>query len=278
MFKNFLFVLIIPIAFGCINAQPPVSETIIPEEEILDIYLVKGARKYSYLSKEWDDWISRGLEADSTIAYLWQQKALPYWKQKKYSQAIKFYDKAVELDPERWLSRLGFLKCIFAKDYPEALLDLIAATNTYGSIYEQDHSLKFYMGICHLQMDEYEKALGIMEETVSSEILVSGAEWVHYLDYYYLGICHYELGNYEKAIMEFNNALQGYPTFSDAQYYKSISLKYLGKHETAKALMKLGKLNHEKGNSFNEDSSVYEDYPYQITWQWRSAHLMLKTK
>lgn len=262
--------------FSCSNEIPSVPENKISEEEILEIYLVKGARKYSYLSKEWDEWINRGLEADSTIAYLWQQKALPFWKQKKYSQAIEFYDKAVKLDPARWLSRLGFLKCIFAKDYSAALFDLTKATKTYGTIYEQDHSLEFYKAICHLQLNNFKKALGILKTSVNKEKEISGPDWVHYLDYYYLGISHYEIGNYAKAIAEFDNALKSYPNFSDAQYYKSICLKYLGKQEMATALMKEGKLNFENGNSFNEDSSIYEDYPYQITWQWSSSHLMLK--
>ena len=33
---------------------------------------------------------------DSTIAYLWQQKAMPYFKARKYSIGKPFLDKAVQ--------------------------------------------------------------------------------------------------------------------------------------------------------------------------------------
>ena len=48
--------------------------------QIINTYLKNGAWNYGYLSKEWGEWIDKGLEQDSTVAYLWQQKALPYWK------------------------------------------------------------------------------------------------------------------------------------------------------------------------------------------------------
>ena len=126
-----------------------------------------------------------------------------------------------------------------------------------------------------MQLNKFEKAKSILEQTINSETKKSGPAWVHFLDYFYLGISHYELGNYEIANSHFNAALKDYPKFSDAQYYKSICLHYLKKPSEAKALMTLAKLNFESGFTFNEDSSRYEDYPYQITWQWSSCHAML---
>lgn len=270
---TFVFVLFL---LSCSRVEKKVASSTEVQEEIIDTYLRNGAWKYHYLSKEWEEWINKGLEKDSNVAYLWQQKALPYWKQKKYSQAIRLYRRAVELDPQRWLSRLGFLKCVFAKNYASALEDLSLSREKYGLIYEQDHSLEFYMGLCFLQLNKYENAKSILEQSVMSEREKSGPDWVHYLDYYYLGIAFYELGNYEQAIVQFDHALKNYPKFSDGQFYKSICLNYLNKPGEAKALMIEAKQNYENGNSFNEDSSRYEYYPYQLTWQWTSCLAMLK--
>jgi len=246
------------------------------QDAIIKKYLHNGAWNHHYLSKEWDEWINKGINEDSTIAYLWQQKALPFWKQKKYELAIKYYEKAVDLDRQQWLSRLAFLKCIFAKDYSEALNDLIAYKNEYGSTYEQDHTLEFYMGICYLQLNQFENAFMILKENVDIQEKEYGVSWVHFLDRYYLAVAYYELDNFAMAISEFDKVLKEYHNFSDAQYYKSICLNYLGEKEEAKVLITQGKLNFEKGNTFNEDSNLYEIYPYQITWQWEVVQSILK--
>jgi tetratricopeptide (TPR) repeat protein len=246
------------------------------EEIVIETYLKNGAWNHHYLTKEWDEWINKGLQQDSTIAYLWQQKALPFWKQKKYQLAISYYNKAVELDKKQWLSRLAFLKCIFAKDYNGSLADIMAYKKEFGSTYEQDHSLEVYMGICYLQLNQFDKAFKILKENIENQEKEHGTDWVHYLDRYYFAIANYELNNYQAAISEFDKVLKEYPNFSDAQYYKSICLNYLGQKENAKTLMAQGKSNFENGNTFNEDSNQYENYPYQITWQWKALESILK--
>ncbi len=80
-------------------------------------------------------------------------------------------------------------------------------------------------------------------------------------------ITHYELSNYSKSILEFDKVLKEHPTFSDAQYYKSLCLKYTGNRDDAIKLM-------DKGKSNNEDSSKYEVYPYQETWQWNMKNIL----
>jgi len=246
------------------------------QDATIEKYLNNGAWNHHYLTKEWDEWVNKGIQADSTIAYLWQQKALPFWKQKKYQLAIKYYNKAVGLDRQRWLSRLAFLKCIFAKDYNGALDDLIDYKNEYGSTYEQDHTLELYMGICYLQLNQFDKALKTLQVNIESQENEYGSDWVNFLDKYYLAIAYYELNNYTMAISEFDKVLKQNPTFSDAQYYKSICLNYIGEKEKAKTLMIKGKANFENGYTFSEASSFYENYPYQLTWQWEVAQSILK--
>ncbi|QQD14266.1 hypothetical protein [Sphingobacterium sp. UDSM-2020] len=90
-----------PTLFSCQNAK---IEKTAPEENkskqkaIVDRYLVDSARQYSYYSKEWQKYIDMGLKEDSTIAYLWQQKAMPLFKQGKYELGMQYLDKAVLYD------------------------------------------------------------------------------------------------------------------------------------------------------------------------------------
>jgi len=273
--KFFILVLLSTFFIKC-QAQNKVLVEEHNQEKIINKYLKNGAWNHHYLTKEWEAWIDKGIAEDSTIAYLWQQKALPYWKQKKYQLAISFYNKAVYLDRQQWLSRLAFLKCIFAKDYEGALIDLNTYVKEYGTTIEQDHSLEFYMGICYLQINNYDLALSVLKENVSSQAKKHGVNWVPFLDRFYLAIAYYEKGDYNLAISELNIVLNEYSNFSDAQFYKSVCLNYLGQKKMAKEIMARGKSNFEMGYTFNEDSNLYENYPYQVTWQWKITNSLLK--
>ena len=253
--------------------QHPISSP--NTDYIIDTYLKNGAWNYHYLTKEWDEWINKGIAEDSTIAYLWQQKALPFWKQKKYQQATSYYDKAVQFDRKGWLARRGFLKCIFTKDYTASLIDLKDYRDEFGPTYEQDHSLEFYMSVCYLQLNQYNQAFTILEKEIDQQKLEYGDQAIHYLDQFYLAIALFELKEYNKAISQLDIVLTKYPRFSDAQYYKSLCLHYLNQKNEAKTLALQGKANFENGYTFNEDSSKYEDYPYQITWQWEAIESIL---
>lgn len=269
---------IITFCLFAVSCEAQKKDTIVhnKQEEIIEKYLRNGAWNHHYLTKEWNEWIDKGIHEDSTIAYLWQQKALPFWKQKKYKLAITYYNKAVALDRQDWLSRLGYLKCIFAKDYDSALADLIAYKKEYGETYEQDHTLEFYMGICYLQLNQFDDALQTLKENIATQEKEHGVIWIHYLERYYLAIAYYENNNYAEAISELDKVLEKYSNFSDAQYYKSICLNYLGEKEKAKIIMTEGKLNYENGYTFNEDANRYENYPYQLTWQWKVEESILK--
>lgn len=83
---------------------------------------------------------------------------------------------------------MGYLKCIFAKDYDSALADLIAYKKEYGETYEQDHTLEFYMGICYLQLNQFNDALQTLKENIAIQEKEHGVIWIHYLETYYLAM------------------------------------------------------------------------------------------
>lgn len=237
------------------------------QQEILTTYLNHCAYKHHYLLKDWQKCIDEGLKEDSTIAELWQNKALPYWKTQKYEVALKYYDKAVELDKEEYLGRRGYLKCLFQEDYEGALADLEAAQSTYGNRYENDHTYAFYIALCYLQLNQFEKARTILGNEIASVQKKSGKDFVHYLDYFYLGISYMELEQYDEAIAVFDLSLSGFKQFSDALYYKGVC--FLQKKDIANAthFMNLARTYSKiEGNSFNEDANLYERLPYQVHW------------
>lgn len=236
------------------------------QEAILDQYLTQGAYQYHYTQQGWQDQIDLVLAQDSTLAIFWQNKALPYWKTKKYNLAVACYDQAVRYDRRGYLGRRGYLKCIFQKDYPGAIVDMQQAEQEFGYDYQNDHSYRFYIALCYLQLNEFAKAKEILQHDLTRTIEKHGASWLHYLDLFYMGITQYELRDYPTAIHYFEQSLAEHPKFSDAQYYNRLCLVSLNKKEEAESIMRETKSNYEKGYTIQGDDAHYETYPYQVNW------------
>lgn len=236
------------------------------QEQIINEHLKNGAWKYQLYSQEWQAEIDKGLAKDSTIAYLWQQKAMPLFKQGKYEIGIEYIDRAVKYDQRKWQDYRAFIKCIFAKTYKEAIADFQDYKERFGYGYVMDHSYDFYIGLSYLQLNEFGKAEKIFSADYEKQLTEYGKEWLHHLDLFYYGISKYELKKYEEAIVLFDMALEIYPDFSDVQVYKAVCLRKLGKPEEAKKYDELAEKNGRKGNTINEANSIYERYPYQMRW------------
>lgn len=235
-------------------------------DDIREKYLVNGAYKYHYLMPEWTENIDKALKIDSTIAELWQMKALPLWKTRKYDLALQSFDKAVKYNRQAFLSRRGYLKCIFKKDYRAAIEDLEQAEKEFGEVNQNDHSLKFYVALSHLQLNEFDIAEKTMKNDMQNTLKISGESGIHYLQQFYLGVILYEEKKYDEAILNFDKALSFYKNFADAEYYKGLCLLKISKNQEGVNLLYKAKEDAENHHSFHEDDSYYELFPYQVNW------------
>lgn len=241
------------------------------QEDIIDQYLTQGAYHYHYTQQGWNDQIDLALAQDSTIAVLWQNKALPYWKMKKYDLAVACYDQAVRYDRKTYLGRRGYLKCIFQRDYKGAIEDMQMAELEYGYDYQNDHSYAFYIALCYLQLNNFEQAKITLEKDLNRTIQKHGESWLHYLDLFYMGIIYYELRDYDQAHHYLDQSLAEYSKFSDAQYYKGMCFLAQNEKNKARTIMLEAQTNAKQGYTINEDDAFYELYPYQVNWhmaQW----------
>lgn len=236
------------------------------QEKIIEEYYTKGAQtyNYNYQNAEWQKCLDDGLAKDSTIAKLWQEKAMPYFKARKYEVGMAFVDKAVKYDSLEYLPYRGFIKCIFSKNYKSAIADLEECKRKFGNGYVMDHTYDFYIGLSYLQLNDYPKAEKLFKEYIDEMI-----EKRHGLEnstaYFYYGITLYEEREWEKAIEVFNKAIKQYPNFSEAKYYKSICLARLGKQDEVKILFKEAQEDYKLGNKLGEYNTSYEMYPYQLS-------------
>ncbi|MCL9806511.1 tetratricopeptide repeat protein [Flavobacterium amniphilum] len=258
---KYLIFLLVPFVFYAQNEGKNDAQNAIIKE-----YLDDCAHRYNYIiqMKEWQNCIDEGLKKDSTIAYLWQQKAMPYFKARKYEAGMPYIDKAVRYNAERWQPYRAFIKCIFAKTYKEAIADFEDCKKKYGNGYVMDHTYDFYMALSYLQLNEYQLAEKLLQNYVDDMLAKNGEEWVHFTALFYLGISKYEQNKLEEAIAEFDRALKKYPNYSEVKTYKGICLYKLGKKEASEKIMKEAESDYKQGYKMTEDNAVYETYPYQL--------------
>lgn len=270
---KYLFFLLFLAGCQVSQGQDPLhSPVLTPEqkakqEEIIETYATNKAHTYNYIYnlKEWQEALDEGLAQDSTIAYLWQQKAMPYFKSRKYEVGMEYIDQAVKYDPERYLSYRAFIKCVFAKTYREAIVDFETCIAHWGDRYEMDHTYSFYIGLSYLQLNEWDKAEAYIQRAVTKQKEVFPD--VHHLELFYLGIIAYERERFEEAIAYFDQAVVNYKEFSDAYYYKALSQMKSNQMEAAQQTGDIFMEYNLKGFSINEANAIYERYPYQIPKQ-----------
>nr|WP_292963585.1 tetratricopeptide repeat protein [Muricauda sp. UBA7809] len=224
------------------------------------------AMKAPIYSVERQHYLDSALIIKPDSAYFWQQKAMPLYKERKFSLGKPFLEKAVLYDPERYLDYSGFMKCLFSNEYQESIDELNLAKEKFGDGYVMDHTYNFYIALDYLQMNQFANAkkylLKSKEQQFNDFPNDSPEEACHYMDWFYMGVVEYELKNYEKAIENFNMSLKVYKKFADALYYKGISLYQSGKNEEARKTIELAWENNQ--NTINEDQVYYVIYPYQI--------------
>jgi tetratricopeptide (TPR) repeat protein len=241
--------------------------SVIEKDSIID-EVFKVVAKTRLNSQKRRDVLDSAITKYPSIAFFYQQRAMPLYKQDKDELGLPFLEKAAELNPEKYLDYMAFMKCIFSKNYKASIVDFEKYLNLYGEGYVMDHTYYFYIGISYLQLNEFEKAKSYLEKSILQTETESGRDWVHYLDLMYLGIAKMELKQYEEAILDFDESLLQYENFSDVMFYKAICLFSLGKNEEAKKLVEEAKKELLNGNTINEDNVIYERYPYQIRKSW----------
>ena len=206
------------------------------------------------------------LRIDPTNARIWQTKAMPYLKNGDFISWIKYIDKAVLYAPERYLPYRGFCKAIFIKDYKNALLDFeaIQKLKPNAPVYEMDHSMEFFRGMCYMELGQLDSARFFMEKSVKWQMDNKGAEWTHFVDFFYMGIIHYELNDISKAQYYIDASLKNYNQFPDAHYYKALILNKLERKGEAMEHLVAIENAWKKGYRMNEDNEIYSNYPKQI--------------
>ncbi|HET6513478.1 MAG TPA: tetratricopeptide repeat protein [Candidatus Kapabacteria bacterium] len=239
-------------------------------------YMTRGAWTKPLFSKERLALTDSALKYLPHDAYLWQQRSMPLIKQMKYEVSMQYMDSAVKYNPDKYQGYRGVLRCVFQKDYKGALVDLLAAQRNFPDGENMDHPWDYWASLCYLQLCMYDSAEAAMERVVKRDAAI-GKDWGPYLHSFYYGVALFEREKFAEALAQFELTLTRHKLFADAKYYKALCLKAAGKKEEAIALMEQAERDLKAGHSFDDDSSIYEKFPYQIT-DWMIAGSLYRLK
>ncbi|MGE8528020.1 tetratricopeptide repeat protein [Chryseobacterium rhizosphaerae] len=259
--KTFLLFVLFPVIL--FSQTSTMMKNLDDTQKKILLNLVKEDAKVSIFSIQHQQYLDSILIILPKEAFFWQQKAMPLFKQKKYELGMVYLNKAVELDKtNHYKEYRAFIKCVFQKNYTEALNEFKALSEENENGVIMDHPYTFWMALCYLQLNQFDVSKRYMEKAV-----VFGKKYneVNPYEMFYLGVIEYEKGNYQEAIKNLDISLKYYKDFADAKYYKALSLARTDKKEEAGKLLLESKENFETGKSFNEGNSLYETFPYQVS-------------
>jgi tetratricopeptide (TPR) repeat protein len=265
--KILTLLLILITHFGCAQKQTTKKETKkrFSAQDSVRLYgYLNKVGEFSLLSMKRQQYLDSALSIVPWVAELWQQKAMPLFKQKKYEIGMPYLDSAVKYDKmKEGIPYRAFMKCIFQKSYRSALKDFNLAQKQNGNSYIMDHSYEFYKGLCYLQLNQFDSAEFFINKVVKEEL--NSHNEAHHLHWFYQGVIQHEKEDFKEAIQSFDKCLLQYPQFSDAQFYKALCYDQQSQKKEAIELLLIAKENLRKGYSINEDNAFYEAYPYQIS-------------
>lgn len=115
------------------------------------------------------------------------------------SLAIKFFDKALRINPE--LDEIRLLRVLISDKYQEALEDL---TYLIAKDYETS-SCYFYLGLAYYNLGEYEKAIEYYTKSTKLRLSNIEQEEINYIaeTIIHMGLAYLRMNNIDKAVMYF---------------------------------------------------------------------------
>ena len=235
------------------------------QDSLVARYLDRGAHRVSSLSPQWGQYCDSLIAACPSIAYAYQQKAMPLIKCGDYAKAMPLVDRAVALDASRWLAYRGFLKCIFTKDYAGALADFRRVAQLKPNGREMDHTYAFFSGLCHLETGNYPQAERYFEEDMRLQRGPDGRGEIHFNTLLYAGYLALKRQQYPQAQAHLERCLKAYAQHPEGNYYLALAHRAQGNHALADQHLAAAQRALIGGYRLNEDNMFYANYPGQIT-------------
>ena len=187
-------------------------------------YFERGNRfgyeeKYTEAVKEY----TKAIELNPEYFEAYGNRGNAYADLGRYKEAIRDYNKVIELNPEGWLAYYN-RGDVYAdlERYDEAIRDYnkaIEINPNYAKLY-------YNRGIAYYELEKYINAIRDYTRAIEIDPKAVNA----YID---RGIVYEELGRYEDAIRDFSTAIEINPEAADAYYHRGLTYEYLKQYSEA---------------------------------------------
>ena len=213
------------------------------------------------IEKQW--FYEQSIKCDSTYAKSWHQKSVAFNKRGDFATGFKLLDRAVELTPVEFMGYRGFIKLYHTHDYEGAIEDYKELDRLTPQVVDSPWGEDIYhvIGLSYLQLKQLDSANKYFETSIAKTVEGNGEDWVDVKVFLYGGITQQERGNWEASILLFDKAIQYDKRFSEAYYYRGLSMVQLGKKLEACENFNTSQHFFDKG--YNQTNSYFE-MPYQL--------------
>lgn len=146
-------------------------------------------------------------------------------KNGNYNKAIKYLDKASELEPKEVDGYYGWLLLYYYRDYEKALFHL----NRYDLFTPDfddsvgDDNILYVKALCYKELGQYYKALELFDNAIKSELKEHDESWISHQIYFQKARTLHLLGEHKKAIEYYDKTIKLWDKSGESYYYKGLA-------------------------------------------------------
>ena len=205
---------------------------------------------------------------DSVGAHDFQSWSVLNSKNGNYAIAVERLEKAIEMDFAEEAGYYGWLLLYYYRDYEKSLTilekyDALTPDFSDAPMGEDIHYLK---GLCHMQMNHYEKAIAEFDTYINNLAATHGEDFVDVYTFVQKGRCLKVLGRHDEAILSYKKAVKYDGECSEAYYFMGLTQLEMNKKGVACTNFNIALDLIKKGNKSSDGYVEYfhEIYPQQI--------------
>lgn len=220
-YRNILLLSLV--ILGCDSHTWYEKEFTAEEKKVLSEQLLNGSGYYYQGSVPEQFILEEARKMDPLNAGVWREMGVAYLKRGFGEKMYPFYDKAVELDAEKWAGMRGYILLYFYRDYGRALADFNSTDTLTKDFVDhpQGQSVDYMRGICYYGLTDYNKALAYFNKYIESVMNEEGEAWVDPYAVLYRALTYEKLKDEEKALEDFDRVIRIYPNLCDPFYHKA---------------------------------------------------------
>ena len=174
----------------------------------------------------------------------------------KFDEALKYYNKALEMDPSA-KSYYLYAKCLYSMGKKEYAIEIYNKAIQINPNYLEAY---FNKGVCLSNLNFKEEAINMYNKTIELN--------PNFVDaYFQRGYCYYNLKQYQKAMIEMNKVLQLDPNYYQAYYEKGFCFQKMKRYE--EAIIEISKSIQQ--NMYFEKAYFQRGYCLELIKDYNSA-------